>query len=203
MGLFTFLLVLFQMPAGFEPPHVQQIAPVEGNLNIIASNWVIADLDIDGDGQVKFGTVLKGHEPFRGMVVASAGHWTFTPARTTVPVESHATAVFLFRPRAIFADPAPDLSGLGVAAMDKPPIPIRLSDPGYPSNSVAEGEVILELQVTEMGTIRNVRVVRAVAGLTEFTDRAVRFWRFAPAVWGGVPVRGTVIVVISYLRPAL
>jgi hypothetical protein len=48
-----------------------------------------------------------------------------------------------------------------------------------------------------------VRLVKGVAGLTEFTEQAVRSWRFDPAVWNGIAVPGTVIAVVSYLRPVV
>jgi TonB family protein len=180
---------------------LKQIAPIEHNLNIIATTWVIADLDIGSDGHVRFATALKGEEPLRGIVVSNATRWNFLPARMTTPVESHVTAVFLFRPREIFSSPAPDLSGMSVAGLDRPPIPVSLSDPGYPAASIAEGEVVLELRLSETGSIQNVRVVKGIPGLTEFTRQAVRSWRFVPALRKGTPVPGTVIAVISYLRP--
>jgi len=201
--LCIFLFFSLQVPTEVEPPHVKQIVPAEPNLNIVYSTWVIADLYVGTDGSVHFPTVLKGEEPFRSSVLSSVSRWTFSPARAATPVESHVTAVFLFRARDIFSLPPPDLSDIPAAGPDRPPIPVSLADPGYLATSIAEGEVVLELEISKSGSIQNVGIVRAILGLTEFTERAVRSWRFAPALRAGLPVPGTVIVTISYLRPAV
>jgi len=195
------LCILLHVPVEFEPAHLEQIAPVEHNPNVIASTWVIAGLDVGVDGHVRSATVVKGEEPLRSAVLASVRRWVLTPARTRTPVESRVTGVFLFRGRDIFSAPPPDLSGVSFAGPDRPPIPVRLSDPGYLVNSIAEGEVVLELRLSEAGSIQNVRVVKGIPALAEFTDQAVRSWRFAPALQMGQPVPGTVIVVVSYVRP--
>jgi TonB-like protein len=197
------LFALWQVQTVFEPPRLQQIAPVEHNVNIIGSSWVIGDVEVAADGGVKSAITQKGHEPLNGAVLSSVSRWQFTPAYVAAPVESHVTAVFLFRARDIFSSTPPDLSGLSVAGLNRPPTPITLSDPGYMANSIAEGQVVLELHLSETGAIQDVRVVNDVSGLTEFTERAVRSWRFAPSLWNGRPVPGTVVAVVSYLRPAV
>src|SRR2546426_2207397 len=93
------LFVLLQIPTEFEPAHLKKVASVEHNPNVIATTWVIADLDIGLDGHVRFPRVLKGGEPHRSSVLSSVSNWIFAPARATTEVESHVTAVFLFRSR--------------------------------------------------------------------------------------------------------
>jgi TonB-like protein len=202
LWLLNLLFVLCQVPSVFEPPHLTQFAPVGHNPNIVASTWVIGNLDIGADGAVKAATALRD-APLPGTVFSSVSRWRFTPGYATTPVESQVAAVFLFRPRDIYSSAAPDLTGISVAGLNRPPIPISLSDPGYLATSIAEGEVILELSLSETGAIQNVRVISGVAGLGEFTEQAVRSWRFASALWNGMPVPGTVIAVVSYLRPVL
>jgi TonB family protein len=163
----------------------------------------MGDLEIGVNGTVKSMVGLRGDNPLPGGVLSSLSRWRFTPAYATGPVESHVATVFLFRARDIFSSTGPDLAGVSAAGLNRPAIPIELSDPGYLATSIAEGEVILELRVSETGAIQNVRVVNGVAGLSEFTERAVRSWRFAAASWNGMPVPATVIVVVSYLRPVV
>jgi TonB family protein len=69
--------------------------------------------------------------------------------------------------------------------------------------SVAEGEVILELRLSASGSLEKLTVLQGVPGLTEFTERKVRSWRFVPALRAGQAVPGTVVVAISYLRPVV
>ena len=204
------LLASLQIPIEveqLEPAHVQAIAPVQTNadLNVVSSTWVITDLNIGKEGRVHFPRALKGGDPLRRNVLWSVSGWTFSPARTLADdgaeLDSHVLAIFLFRGRDIFSASAPNLSGVEAAGPDRPPIPLSLSDPGYMPNSVAEGAVVVELRLLQSGAIDTVRVVKGIPGLSEFTEHAVRSWKFAPALSSGQPVPGTVVVSISYLRP--
>src|SRR5437867_8572630 len=154
-GNLIFFLLL-QIPAAFIPAHLKEITPVQPNFNVVAPTWVIADFDIGLDGRVHLPRVLKGGEPLSSTVLSSVSGWIFEPARTAVPVGSRVSAVFLFRPRDIFPAPPPDLSDLSdisAVGTDTAPVPISLSDPGYPPAAIAEGEVVLELQLSETGSI--------------------------------------------------
>ena len=176
------LFVFFQVLAAFTPAHLKEIAPVQPTFNVITPTWVIADLDVGLDGRVHLPTVLKGEEPLRNTTLSSVNGWIFEPARNSVPVDSHVTAVFLFRPREIFSAQPPDLSNMPASeGTDLPPIPISLSDPGYPPTVIAEGEVVLELLVSETGSIPVVRVIKGIPGLTKFTEEIVRRWKFRSA----------------------
>ncbi|HLH31140.1 MAG TPA: energy transducer TonB, partial [Terriglobia bacterium] len=73
--------------------------------------------------------------------------------------------------------------------------------PVYPVNSVGEGVVILALRVSPEGVIQGMQVIRDVPSLTEPARNAVAGWKFTPARRSGVPVAGTAIVAISFLRP--
>ena len=197
------ILLLLHLPAAFEPAHLKEIAPVPPNFNVVTPTWVIADLSIGIDGRVYLPTVLKGGEPLLGTALSSVSRWMFEPARTNVPVDSHVTAIFLFRARGLFSAPPPDLSDISVVGTDTPPIPVSVSDPGYPPTSVAEGEVVLELRISETGSIGPVSLIKDTPGLSAFTEDAVRRWKFSPATRSGQPVPGTVVAVVSYLRPVV
>ena len=195
------LLFLFLLSTAFTPPHVKQVTPIHSPFNVIAPTWVIADLAVGIDGRVYLPSILKGSEPLRSVALASASEWLFNPARAEGAVESHVAAIFLFRPRNVFSSSPPDLSGIQATGPDAPPIPVSASDPGYPPMSVAEGSVVLELQISETGSITAVRIVSGIPGITKWTEEAVRSWKFNPAEQSGQPVPGTAIVVIAYLRP--
>src|SRR5262245_41764437 len=115
MWLLNLLFVLWQAQSVLEPPHLTQFVPSGHNPNIVASTWVIGDLEVGADGAVKSATALSGAGPVPGAV----SRWRFTPASDTAPVESHVAAVFLFRAREIFSFSAPDLAGMSVAGLNR------------------------------------------------------------------------------------
>jgi hypothetical protein len=196
-------LLFFQILSAFMPAHLKEISPGRPIFNIAMPVWVIADLDIGLDGRVHFPRILTGGEPLRSTALSHMSGWIFEPARASLSVESRVTAIFLSRSREVFSAAHSDLSGISAAGSDMPPIPFSLSDPGYPPMSIAEGEVVLELLLSEAGSIQTTRPVKGIPGLTKFTEEAVRNWKFRSAMRSGQPVAGTVIVLISYLRPAI
>jgi outer membrane biosynthesis protein TonB len=172
-------------------------------MNVIGLSWVINDLKIAPDGRVLFARTLIGDDPLRSLVLDKANRWQFEPAKSNTPVEAHATTIFLFRPRTIFSEGGLDLSLVPVIDRDRGPLPVRLTDPGYPANSIAEGVVVVELRLTETGAVQEVRPVSVIPGLMALTEQVVRSWKFKSAMSNGVPVPGTVVAAISYLRPSV
>jgi len=76
----------------------------------------------------------------------------------------------------------------------KPPYPEIARRRGY------EGQVRLEVEVSANGGVKKVRVQKSSG--YEILDRSaletVRDWRFTPARFGGMPVKSTVIVPITF-----
>lgn len=78
---------------------------------------------------------------------------------------------------------------------EDPPVPIRQVVPKYPEfarNSGIQGEVVLEVEVFENGTVGAINVIKSLmsgpGGLDEAAIKAVRQWEFQPAKSGGRPV---------------
>jgi periplasmic protein TonB len=62
-----------------------------------------------------------------------------------------------------------------------------------------EGEVVMEIVVTQNGSVGNVRILKKLgAGLDELATQAVRQWRFAPATRKGSPVDVLVEVAVEF-----
>jgi hypothetical protein len=108
----------------------------------------------------------------------------------------------LFRARTTLPDhpftfdrPAPLLK-------DSPPQPSIIMDPGYPMDSIAEGCVILQLQIDSSGRVQKTDVIQDIPSLTSTATRAVSQWQFLPARQDGKAVPGTAIAVISFLKPS-
>ena len=203
MSFYTSLLLALIQTTTFIPRQLEQSVPIEQTLNTIASSWVVLDLEPGQDGKIQSIEILQGVNPFLDVALENVRRWVFTPAGTPRPAESHVTVVFLFRPPDLFSSSPLQSSQSFRHDPDRPPFPVELSDPGYPVSSVGEGVVMLELQITQTGSVESVRVVSDAPGLAAHTERALRAWKFKPAMRNGTAVAGNVIVVASYLRPVI
>lgn len=78
---------------------------------------------------------------------------------------------------------------------EDPPVALRRVPPKYPDfarNSGIEGDVILEVEVFEDGSVGAINVLKSLlpgpGGLDEAAIKAVKQWEFQPAKSGGKPV---------------
>ena len=86
------------------------------------------------------------------------------------------------------------------------PRPVSTPAPGYPRNALrsgAAGNVQLRIEVGADGVPTDVEVVGSSRNreLDRAAVQAVRRWRFAPAMRGGVPVAASVQQTISFEAP--
>jgi len=84
-----------------------------------------------------------------------------------------------------------------------PPVLVQRVEPAYPEaarRSRAEGQVIVEAIISDRGEVQDPRIVRPVSNglLNESAIRAVRQWRYRPAVVRGKPVRVYVTVTVTF-----
>jgi outer membrane biosynthesis protein TonB len=202
----TFYIALFlasMQTAGFTTPRLERSASFEHPVNIIATSWVVLDVETGRQGNVQSVQILQGASPFSDIAIANVRQWIFASAAAASTTDAHATVVFLFRARDLFSSAAVQLAQSSKRASNHPPIPLELRDPGYPLSSVAEGAAVLELEIAQSGSVQGVRVVNDVPSLTAHTEGALRSWKFQPAMRNGTAVNGKVIVVASYLRPVV
>jgi hypothetical protein len=200
MALTLALLFALMQAVPYVPAKLERSAPVAHPPNIIASSWVVLDVEVRQDGGPGSIVRLLGDNPFVDLAVTSVRGWTFTAARNPMPTESHVTAVFLFRAPNLFGG-SPVALPASTTATDRPPLLVELWDPGYPPTSVGEGATIVELQTGEAGNIEGSRVISDASGLASFTEQGLQSWKFQPAIREGKPSSATVIAVVSYLRP--
>ena len=202
------LALLLQIPvgAGLIPPRlVSAIAP-KPPLNAIAGSCVLADVQVDGQGNVGNATVLQGPAPFNDSATAAIRQWKFRPASLNrKPLASRVGVLTVFRPASMgteglggpslgYTQPAP-------AGNTHPPLPLSVTDPGYPRASTTMGVVIIALTIDKQGKPSNIETILDVPTLTQISRNAITSWRFLPAMESGQPVDGTLIVAISFLRP--
>ena len=86
--------------------------------------------------------------------------------------------------------------------MDKPPLAINRPAPNYPMAARQmrrEGEVELRLLIDAQGQVAAVEVL--TGGRTDFAssaERAVRKWKYRPAMKDGVPVQVKIVEKVSF-----
>ena len=106
-------------------------------------------------------------------------------------------------PKVETPQPAPPTVAQRQARVDAPPRPKRAIKPEYPRGSRVRGEqgdVVLEIRVTERGTVDRVSVVGS-CGFAELDDAAVRAARdakFTPARSGHEAVASTARLTLSF-----
>ena len=152
--------------------------------------------------------VLQGVAPFTEEAERSISQWRFNPAQSdSRAVPSEVTVVIMFRPH------SPGNIGTGGPALgftpalpqgDHSALPIYIFDPEAPCSSYLNppGVVILDLELNESGSIRQMRLVHDVLTFTERVRLAVKQWDFAAAVQNGKAVRSTVIAAVSFVAVA-
>jgi TonB family protein len=194
------LILFLDIPASVRlsiaPPPRPPMQTVEAGL-------VVLDMEIDPNGKPSRIETVQGMAPFVQPSLDAVRQWEFQPLKkgqAAVP----ATAVFLFRARTVLPDrpvtvKLPPQSSPG----DSVPRPATIIDPGYPVQSVAEGVVILQLQIDSRGRVGKTEIINGIPSLTRTAANAVSQWKFAPAMPRGKAVPGTAFAVISFLRPVL
>ena len=197
LGL-AFLLLFDQLPATV---HLSTGPPPRVPAKTAETGLVILSASIDSTGNPTDPEVGQGSAPFVGPAIAAVRQWGFETRNVKNPVPI--TVAMLFRARTPLPDhpfkfdmPAPLL-------MDSPPQPTLMIDPGYPTDAIGEGCVILQLQIDSSGKVQKTDVIQNIPSLTPAATRAVSQWKFLPARQDGKAVPGTAIAVISFLRPVL
>jgi len=188
------------------PARLQSAVSPKPPLNAIAGTCVLADVTVDLQGHVAGISILQGMEPFTDSASRAMKQWRFKPASLNGQgVASRVGVLTVFRPAAIgntgVGGPSLGYKQPELSQNDRPPLPLAITDPGYPVNSTMMGVVIFELTLDKSGHPSKVRTVLDIPSLTDVARDAIRSWKFTPAMELGQPVDGTLIVAISFMRP--
>ncbi|HEX4996756.1 MAG TPA: energy transducer TonB [Terriglobia bacterium] len=192
-------LLALQLTAPLALEYAPPPSPPENSLD---SEVIVLNVGLNEDGFPNHAQVELGAASFTAPVVAAVREWKF---RNETRKPQMVSVTVFFRARTIFPDQTRYLTGFADRRDpgDAPPLPINVTDPGFPPTSVAEGIVIVQVDVDAQGEPAEIHVVNAVDSLTHGTVQTIRQWRFRPAIRGGRAVPGTAIVAISYLRPVV
>jgi outer membrane biosynthesis protein TonB len=200
--------LLLQLPANdaLIPAKLMSAVAPKPPLNAIAATCVLADVPVDVQGRAGSVTILEGLGPFNDSAKSAIKQWKFAPSTLKgKPAASRVGVLTVFRPASIGTE------GLGGPSLgykqpspqqnSHPPLPISISDPGYPQSATTMGVVIIELTIDKQGIPSSIQTVLDIPALTQIARDAIQSWRFMPAMESGKPVNGTLIVAISFLRP--
>jgi outer membrane biosynthesis protein TonB len=161
---------------------------------------VVLGAEPDAQGDVQNLSVLAGTDPFLEASLAAVKQWKFSAADRSQK-RAAVSITLLYRARQVYSPVGAVEFPEWPLQDERPPLPRVVLDPEYPVRSIAEGVVILQLEISAAGIIERMDTVRDVPSLTEAARRTVENWTFSPALTGGKPAAGTAIVVISFLRP--
>jgi TonB family protein len=164
----------------------------------IEGGIVVALLQVS-NGMVRDVQLTQADPPFGDAALSALSRWRFRDSETgTILV------VLDFRTPKLFATASPVRTLHAPAARPGSPYPLRLVEPLYPADSVAEGSVILRIELNEAGEIARTQTLQGLGGLTSAAVAAVRKWRFEPARdWKGNPRRAEAYTVCVFRRPVL
>jgi len=204
------IALLLQLPAGaglIPAKLVKAISPLPPH-NAVAGTCVLADVAVDARGKVGEIKILQGLGPFNDSATRAIKQWQFSPASLNgKPAASRVGILTVFRP------PAFGNEGLGGASFgykqptppknNHPPLPLSITDPGYPQSARTAGVVIIDVPIDKNGNPLTMLTVQDVPQFTDVARAAIQSWKFMPAMESGQPVVGMMIVAISFVQPVV
>jgi TonB family protein len=172
--------------------------------NSIAVGVVTLSLSLDASGKIQNIEVQRDVPSLTSVVQDAVKTWTFTPARYKgSPIPSSLSVSAVFQPNQLTTAPN---GGMILAPPNAPPTVDRYVPPqitaasfaAYPSNSVGQGTVILDVTIDKSGNVAGVRAVKRVASLTAPAIAAVKAWQFSAASDHNAPATGRLIVAFIF-----
>jgi outer membrane biosynthesis protein TonB len=206
------LAVLLQLPAaaGIVPAKLAKAVSPLSPPNTSAGTCVLADVPVNRQGRVGEIKILRGLGAFTNSATTAIKQWQFTAAVSNGESVASRVGVFtIFRPPAIgsegvggptFGYMEPERAAVGKT---HPPYPRTFRDPGYPQTATTSGVVIIEVTIDKMGMPSSMRTLQDVPALTGAVVSAIRSWIFMSAMDSDRPVDGTLVVAMSFTRPAV
>lgn len=191
--------------AGFTPATPISLVGTPYPPQALFGGEVVLDAAIAADGTLGDLTVLHGQAPFLDTVLDAVRTWTFDPARQSGrPIDSHVGIVFQF-PQSFIPPLAPRGHRYDQPAdsPDRAASPILTTEPDYPPDTVADGTVVVSATIDPKGNVASTQVLRDVPALTDPTLAAIQNWHFVPADQNGASTESSVIVVMTFRRPAV
>jgi TonB family protein len=176
-----------------------------------SSGMVTLDVTVDSSGAVQSVQAVRDVPPLTKPAEDAVRQWKFHPATEgdqSVPGVIRVNVVFNpFNPSDVSIPnkplPPPENASANVTGAFQPPDVKSADYAVYPPNTVASGAVILNVQISEDGSVHDVNTVRGVDPLASASSKAVREWQFTPGVYESKPVASHEIVAFVFVRPEI
>ncbi len=196
------MLLLPLIAAAFEPARLERGTVGSIPYGTAAAGVASIDVGVNERGRVTDVKVIQDLEPFGGVLRQSVQSFSFQPARESGrAVSTRVLVAGLFRP-AMLLFPAPDsLASPPPDAESAVPVPTSVEVPPYPPNAVGSVTVLVEVAVTESGSVSEARIVGETSGFDDAALSAARSWTFRPASRGGSPVAAQAYLVFVFRQP--
>jgi TonB family protein len=191
---------------GFSPPTPLSVVTTPYPPEAMFGGEVMLDALIDSSGKLTDLRVVTGDSPFLETVLSAVRTWTFSPARMDGrAVEARVGIVFQFPTSFLFHMTSRERKYEEPLASspDRGPLPVVTVEPDYPTNSIAEGSVVLYELIDPHGRINSTSILSNVESLTAPAQAAAQKWEFVPGKQAGAETDSAAIVVVTFRRPAL
>lgn len=195
-----------QLP--FQQAQIVETGEVRYPANSVAYGIVVLEVTIETQGQVEAVMVDRGIVSLTSEAIRAVKGWKFLPAHIGgKPTRSRTAIAVVFDP-AVNDPPPASLAQLAEHPNEDtqdlhftPPQIIQAAYPRYPLASVAEGTVVLQLEINVEGKAEVVKALREIVSLTPEAVRAVKRWKFEPARLDSKPLTSKMTVAFVFRRP--
>lgn len=195
---------------------LQSGRPPQIPLLAVAGGEVVLEVAVGKDGAVTGTTTLRDTPPFTDAVQAAVRGWRFTPAQdviaplpgapmdpaTRAAAPSTVLVIGLFRPPGLFnvtlGEPPKTVAQPSAGA---PALQSALTLPAYPPQALADGIVLVELQLSAQGSVTKASVVRSSPPFDQPALDAVKGLGFRAPRQGAVNVPSTVYAAVAFRQP--
>ena len=186
----------------FTPPELTAAGDMNYPIDSVASGVVEVAIRLDGAGSITGTDVLRDIPSLTASVLLAIPHWTFQPATLNGKgIDSTVVASIVFNPKDYgvggaktpvpgkeFKVLTPDTSGF------VPPKMITPAWAQFPPDSVVQGAVILDGQVSAEGRLTDVVTIWHIRSLTDTSIEAAKQWTFSPATLNGTRIAACEVI---------
>jgi TonB family protein len=191
----------------FVAPDVAAAGDISYPPNTTTTGMVSLLVTVDEGGKAAQTQVLQDVPPLTAAAQAGVGQWTFQAAHANGKTVAARLPVHV-----VFNPYNPGGTAVSAGGPTVPPaVPSNLTNfmppqvrmasyAFYPTNTQAQGTVVLSVSVDKSGHVAKMKVVRGVAGLNDAAMEAVKQWGFQPAMRDGATEAGRLCVAFVFQR---
>ena len=190
----------------FVPPDITAASEIPYPVENIASGLVSVSVNLSATGQVQDVEVVRDIPGLTEVVTSFVKTWTFVPGKLDgKAVPSTISVQVVFNPGVPQTQPLQVQPGAAVIPPNPPgyitPEIAAASYAVYPSNSVANGAVVLDVVVDKYSEVKKPIAIRPVPSLTGAAIAAVKTWTVNPATFKEKKLDAKLVVAFVFRAP--